>query len=188
MDKVQATALRPGMVVSYNEQPHRILSFQHRTPGKGNAVVQVKLRGILTGVQTETRLMSTEFMERVSISGRKMQYLYQDGDGWVFMDSQNYEQITLTSDTIAAEVPWLTENMDVVVQYVADQPTGVELPKVIEIEVTQTEPPMKGATASASPKPATLRNGQVIKVPNFIEAGALIRVDPVEGRYVERAR
>jgi len=87
MEKVQATGLRPGMVVMYNDQPHRVLSFTHRTPGKGNAIVQVKLRGVLSGVQTETRLMSTEQMERISVTGRKMQYLYNDGDGYVFMDS-----------------------------------------------------------------------------------------------------
>lgn len=188
MDKVQATELRPGMVVMYNDQPHRVLSFQHRTPGKGNAVVQVKLRGVRTGTQTETRLMSTERMERVPVTLRAMQYLYKDGDGYVFMDTETYDQITLPGDTIADEVPWLEESMAVSLQYVGDEATGIELPKLIEIAVTDTEPAMKGATASASPKPATLANGVVIKIPQFIEIGEVIRVDPVEQRYVERAR
>ncbi len=188
MEKIQATALRPGMVVMYNDQPHRILSFQHRTPGKGNAVVQVKLRGVRTGVQTETRLMSTESMERVTVTGRKMEYLYQDGDGYVFMDGETYEQITLPAELLEAEAPWLEENMTVTVEYVGDEPMGIELPKVVEIAVQETEPPLKGATASASPKPATLANGVVIKVPQFIESGEVLRVDPTEGRYIERAK
>ena len=188
MEKVQATALRPGMVVMFKDQPHRVLSFTHRTPGKGNAIVQVKLRGVLTGVQTETRLGSTVSMERVSVTGKTMQYLYKDGDAFVFMDNESYEQITLSAETLEAEAPWLEENMEVSVQYVADEATGIELPKAIEIEITETEPALKGATAQASPKPATLANGVVIKVPQFIGAGEMIRVDPTEGRYIERVR
>jgi len=188
MEKVQATDLRPGMVVMYNDQPHRVLAFTHRTPGKGNAVVQVKMRGIMTGTQTETRLMSTERMDRVPVSLRKMQYLYNDGEGFVFMDTETYDQMTLPADSLEAEAPWLEESMEVSIQYAGDDPTGVELPKLIEIEVTETEPAMKGATASASPKPATLANGVVIKVPQFIGTGEVIRVDPVELRYVERVR
>jgi len=188
MEKVQATGLRPGMVVMFNDQPHRILAFQHRTPGKGNAIVQVKLRGVLTGTQTETRLGSTEYMDRVSVSGRAMQYLYKDGDGFVFMDNETYDQLTLQADTLEAESPWLEENMEVTVEYVGDDPTGIALPKMVEIEITETEPAMKGATAQASPKPATLANGVVIKVPQFIESGEMIRVDPAESRYIERVR
>jgi len=188
MEKVQATNLRPGMVVMYNDQPHRVLSFQHRTPGKGNAVVQVKLRGVKTGTQTETRLGSTESMERVNVAGRKMQYLYNDGDDYVFMDNETYDQITLPMAMLEEESPWLEENMELVVQYVGDEATGVELPKLVEIEITETEPALKGATAQASPKPATLANGVVIKVPQFMESGELIRVDPTEGRYIERVR
>ncbi len=188
MEKVQATELRPGMVVMYNDQPHRVMTFQHRTPGKGNAIVQVKMRGIMTGVQTETRLMSTERMERVAITLRNMQYLYSDGDGFVFMDTETYDQLTIPADALEAEAPWLEESMEVSLQYAGDDPTGIELPKLIEIEVTETEPAMKGATASASPKPATLANGVVIKIPQFIETGEMIRVDPVELRYVERVR
>jgi elongation factor P len=188
MEKVQATELRPGMVVMFNDQPHRVLAFQHRTPGKGNAIVQVKMRGIMSGVQTETRLMSTERMERIAVSLRNMQYLYRDGDGFVFMDTETYDQITLSATMLEDEAPWLEESMEVGLQFVGDEPTGIELPKLIEIEVTDTEPTMKGATASASPKPATLANGVVIKIPQFIAVGEVIRVDPVELRYVERAR
>lgn len=188
MEKVQATELRPGMVVLYNDQPYRVLSFQHRTPGKGNAVVQVKLRGVKTGVQTETRLMSTEKMERVSVTGRQMQYLYKDGDGFVFMDSETYDQMTLSEDSLGDDAAWLEENMEIVVEYVGEEPTGIALPKVVELEVVDTEPAMKGATASASPKQAKLANGVTIKVPQFIENGEVIRVDPAEARYLERAR
>ena len=188
MEKVQATNLRAGMVVSYQNAPHRVMAFQHRTPGKGNAVVQAKLRNLKTGAQTETRLMSTESMERLSVEGRSMEYLYDDGDGMVFMDTENYEQVTLARDLIESEAPWLEANTKVTVQYIAEEAMGIELPKSVEIEVKETEPPMKGATASASPKPATLANDVVIKVPQFIETGETVRVDPTEGRYIERAK
>ena len=188
MEKIQATALRAGMVVMFNDQPHRVLSFTHRTPGKGNAIVRVKLRGVLTDVQTETRLMSTEYMDRVNVTGKAMQYLYKDGDSYVFMDNESYEQITLSGDTLEMQTPWLEENMEVTVEYVGGDPTGVELPKVVEIAIAETEPALKGATAQASPKPATLTNGVVIKVPQFIGSGETIRVDPSEGRYIERVR
>jgi elongation factor P len=188
MAKVQATELRPGMVVIYNDQPHRVMSFQHRTPGKGNAIVQAKLRGVKTGIQTETRFMSTVKMERVSVSGRSMQYLYKDGDGFVFMDTETYDQMTLPQDSLGDDAAWLEDNMEIVVEYVGDEPTGIVLPKMVELEVVETEPAMKGATASASPKPAKLANGVMIKVPQFIETGEVIRVDPTAARYLERAR
>ena len=186
MDKVQATHLRPGMVVSYNDEPHRVMSFQHRTPGKGNAVVQAKLRSLKSGLQKETRLMSTEFMERLSVTGREMEYLYEETNGYVFMDTETYDQVTLPREFLEKEAPWLEPNIKTVVQYVADEPLGILLPGTIDIEVQETAPPLKGATASASPKPATLANGVVVKVPQFIESGEKVRVDPTEGRYLER--
>ena len=117
-----------------------------------------------------------------------MQYLYNDGEGYVFMDSETYDQITLSNEMLEDEAPWLEENMELMVQYVGDDATGVELPKSVDIEITETEPALKGATAQASPKPATLSNGVVIKVPQFIESGEMIRVDPTELRYIERVR
>ncbi len=188
MEKVQATNLRPGMVIMFNGAPHRVLTFMHRTPGKGNAVVQTKLRNVKTGVQTENRWMSTETAEKVSVTGVEMEYLYKDGDGFVFMNTENYEQLTISEDALSEEAPWLEENMKVMVQYVGDEITGVELPKTIDIRVEETPPALKGATATASPKPATLTNGVVIKVPQFVEAGELIRVDPSESRYIERVK
>jgi elongation factor P len=188
MEKVQATSLRPGMVVNFNKDPHRVMSFQHRTPGKGNAVVQAKLRNLRTGNQTETRLGSTETIERLSVSGRAMEYLYEEPTGYVFMDTETYEQTTLAHDMLESEKPWLEPNIKVIVQYIAGQPLGIELPSWSDIEVKETAPPLKGATASASPKPATLANGVVIRVPQFIEMGEMVRVDPSEGRYIERVR
>ena len=186
MEKVQATSLRPGMVVSYNNEPHRVMSFQHRTPGKGNAVVRAKLRNLKSGLQTETRLMSTESIERLSVTGREMEYLYEEANGYVFMDTETYDQVTLSRELLEKEVPWLEPNIRTVVQYIADEALGISLPGTIDIEVRETAPPLKGATASASPKPATLANGVVVKVPQFIESGEKIRVDPTEGRYLER--
>jgi elongation factor P len=176
------------MVVNFNDTPHRVMAFTHRTPGKGNAVVRAKLRNLRSGLQTETRLMSTESMERLNVEGRQMEYLYEDGDGFVFMDSENYEQITLPRELLETEAPWLEANIKVFVQYIADQPMGIELPKSVDIAVKETAPALKGATASASPKPATLANDVVIKVPQFVESGEVVRVDPTEERYIERAK
>ncbi len=187
MEKVQATNIRPGMVVVFNGEPHRVLSFTHRTPGKGNAVVQAKLRNLRSGLQTENRWMSTDSMEKLQVTGRPMQYLYQDGDSYVFMDNETYEQTVLPASALENEIPWLTENLEVTVQYIGSEISGVELPKVVEIEVAETVPGMKGATATASPKPAKLANGVAIKVPQFVEQGEMVRVDPNEGRYIERA-
>ena len=187
MEKVQATNVRPGMVLMHNNDPHRVLTFTHRTPGKGNAVVQAKLRSLKTGVQTETRWMSTAHVEKVSVTGRNMDYLYRDGDGFVFMDSESYEQLTLPVDSLEKEGPWLVENTKVVVEFVGEEPSGIQLPKVVEAEIVDTVPGMKGATATGSPKPATLSNGVVVKVPQFIENGDKVRVDPNEERYLERA-
>lgn len=117
-----------------------------------------------------------------------MEYLYDDGDGMVFMDSENYEQITLGRDLIEDEAPWLEPNIKIVVQYIGGEAMGIELPKTLDVEVVETEPPLKGATASASPKPAKLANGVVIKVPQFVEPGEFVRVDPTEGRYLERVK
>lgn len=187
MDKVQATNIRPGMVVVYNGEPHRVLTFTHRTPGKGNAVIQAKMRNLRTGLQTENRWMSTESLEKLNVHGRPMQYLYQDGADYVFMDNESYEQTSLSAAALENEIPWLTENLEVTVQFIGEEISGIELPKVVEIEVAETVPAMKGATATASPKPATLANGVAIKIPQFVEQGEMIRVDPNEGRYLERA-
>ena len=176
------------MVIIHKGQTCRVLSFTHRTPGKGNAVVQAKLRNVTSDIQSETRFNSTEDVERVPVTEREMDFLYKDGDDFVFMDSESYEQHNVERARIEDEAPWLEENMKVRMQYVGEQPGGLLLPKTVAIVVTETAPPLKGATASASPKPATLANGVVIKVPQFVESGETIRVDPVEGRYVERAR
>ena len=188
MAKVQATNLRPGTVIMLEGAPCRVMSFQHRTPGKGNAVVRAKLRNLRTGIQTETRFMSTDQLERLSVTGKEMDYLYAEGDGYVFMDPENYEQITLPASLVEAEAPWLDENIKVTVQYVGEETLGIELPRVIEIAVAETAPALKGATATGSPKPATLANGVTIKVPQFIGPGEVLRVDPAEGRYIERVR
>lgn len=176
------------MVIEHKGEAYRIMRFQHRTPGKGNAVIQARMRNVRTGIQVENRYNSTESVTKVSVTGRKMDYLYQDGEDFIFMDPETYEQLSLRRDLIEEEAVWLEPNMSVSIQYVADEPLGVDLPKIVEIAVEDTEPPMKGATASGGPKPATLANGVVIKVPQFVEAGELLRVDPIEQRYLERAR
>ena len=188
MEKVQATGLRPGMVVMYNDQPHRVLTFTHRTPGKGNAVVQVKLRGVLNGVQTETRLMSTEQMERVSVTGRKMQYLYNDGDHWHFMEPETFEQYAASAAAVGEAAEWLKEEDVCNVTLFNGQPLSVDAPNFVELKIVETDPGVRGDTAQGGVKPAKLETGAIVKVPLFINEGEVIKVDTRSRQYVSRVK
>jgi elongation factor P len=188
MAVIQATEIRKGTAIMYEGAPYRVLTFAHRTPGNLRAFVQVKLRNLRDGTQREVRLSSTETIERAAIMTREMDCLYPESGGWVLMDAETYDQITLDEEALGDALPWITEGMRLLVEMLDDNPIGVELPKTVEIEVRETEPVMKGQTAAKSNKPATLANGVVVQVPPFVAAGDRIKVDPGERRYIERAK
>lgn len=185
---MNANQIRRGNIIIFNGEPHRVLDFQHRTPGNLRAFVQAKLRNIKTGASTETRFSATETVERATLEQHDMEYLYSDGDLYHFMNTETYEQIGLGEEHLGDAVGFLIEGGKIQVEFFDGTPIGIELPPVIEMTVVETEPELKGATASNSNKPAKLNTGVTIMVPPFIKEGDIVRVDPNEGRYIERAK
>lgn len=185
---INATQIRKGTVLMHNGAPHRVMDFQHRTPGKGAAIVRARLRNLKTGASYEHRFSSQESIERVVLEQQEMEYLYHDGTHGHFMNTETYDQSALGDDLLGDFRNYLKEGQQLRVEFYEGTPIGVDPPAVVELEVTETEPELKGATASNSPKPATLETGAVVQVPPFIKIGDLIRVDPGEGRYLERAK
>jgi elongation factor P len=185
---MQANDIRRGMIVIYEGVPHRVMDFQHRTPGNLRAFVQAKLRNLKSGSSTEVRFSSTENVERAILDEHEMEYLYSDGDMHHFMNTETYEQVVLDSESLGDATGFLVPGTKIEVEFFDDQPIGVELPPVVELTVVETQPEMKGATASNSPKPAKLETGVTLQVPPFIKEGDKIRVDPNKGVYLERVK
>jgi elongation factor P len=185
---MNANDIRRGMLIMYNNAPHRVLDFQHRTPGNLRAFVQAKLRNIKTGSSTEVRFSSTENIERAILEEVEMEYLYSDGDQYHFMNTETYEQIGLDQETLGDAMNYLVEGAKIKIEFFEGAPMGVELPAAVELTVVETSPELKGATASNSPKPAKLNTGVTVQVPPFIKEGDRIRVDPSKGVYLERAK
>jgi elongation factor P len=165
-----------------------VLEFNHRTPGNLRAFVQVKLRNVKNGSSLETRFSSTETVERVVLEQHEMEFLYSDGSHHHFMNTENYEQVALSDEELGDAAPWLTAGLKIQAEFYDGTPIGIDLPASMELTVTRTDPTLKGATVSNVNKPATLENGVTVTVPPFVNEGDRIRVDPSEGRYIERAK
>ena len=163
------------------------MEFFHNTPGKGKAVVQAKLRNLITGNQTETRFNSTESVEEADVHTSKATYLYSDGESHIFMMSDSYEQISLTVELLGDDVYYLQEQLEVDVTTFEGSPIGIQVPPTVVLTVVETEPELKGATASNSPKPATTDTGLQLSVPPFVKEGEKIVVNTAEGRYLSRS-
>ena len=185
---MQANDIRKGMIIIYNGVPHRVLDFQHRTPGNLRAFVQAKLRNIKSGSSTEVRFSSTENIERASLEEHEMEYMYSDGEFHHFMNTETFDQTALENETLGDAIGYLVAGTKIQVEFFDGQPIGVTLPPAVELTVVETQPEMKGATASNSPKPAKLETGVTVSVPPFIKQGDRIRVDPAKGVYLERAK
>jgi len=184
---MQAVQLRKGMIVQIDGELLRVHDYQHVTPGKGQAVMQTRLRNLRSGAMVDRRFRSQEDVERVQLDSRNVEYLYKEGDHFVFMDSETYEQIHLLAEVIEDALPYLVPNLVLDVDFFDDAPVGLELPTTVDLEVTETEPAIKGATASASSKPATLETGLVVQVPPFVGIGDKVRVETSTGNYLTRA-
>ena len=185
---IPATQIRRGMVIVCEGQPCKVLEFRHHTPGNLRAMIQTKLRNIRTGASFEHRFRSADTIERASMEQHEMEYLYSDGSHHHFMNTENYEQTALSEEDLGDAAPWLMPGMKIQAEFYEGSPIGIDLPPSMEFTVTQTEPTLKSATVSNVNKPATLENGVTITVPPFINEGDRIRVDPTEGRYIERAK
>lgn len=183
---MQAVQLRKGMIIEMDGQLLRVHDFQHVTPGKGQAVMQTRLRNLRSGQMIDKRFRSQEQVERVQLEAHEVEYLYAEGDVYVFMDSQTFEQIRLQEGAIEEALPFMIPNLALTVEFYQGEPVGIELPKTVDMEVKETEPGLKGATASASSKPATLETGLVVGVPQFVDVGDTVRVDTSTGEYLTR--
>jgi elongation factor P len=176
------------MVILFEGQPCKVVEFRHHTPGNLRAMVQTKLRNILSGSSFEHRFRSADTVERASLEQHEMEYLYSDGSHHHFMNTETFDQVALSADELGDAAEWLAPGIKIQAEFYDGSAIGIDLPPSLELTVTQTEPTMKGATVSNVNKPATLENGVTIQVPPFVNEGDRIRVDPIEGRYLERAK
>ena len=184
---ISATQLRPGMVIKFNNELYSIFSVNHRTPGNLRGFVQVKMRSLRSGSMTEHRFSSEDKVEKALLEEQEMQYLYDDGEYYYFMNTENYEQMHLMKDLLGDATEYLIPQLMVKVEFYEGKPMSVELPATVDLTVVETEPGMKGATVSNVTKPAKLETGLVVQVPPFITEGEKIRVNTAEGTYQERA-
>ena len=184
---IPATQMRPGMIIKHNNDLHLVFTVEHRTPGNLRAFIQAKLRNIRTGAMFEHRFRSADPIDRITVDEIPMEYLYQDGDTYCFMNTENYEQVHLNKDVLGDAVDYLTANLLIKVEFYDGKAVGIELPQTVELTVIETEPGLKSATASSVTKPAKTETGLVVQVPPFINEGEKIRVDTAEGAYLSRA-
>ncbi|MGZ4779486.1 MAG: elongation factor P [Thermoanaerobaculia bacterium] len=187
MASIQATRLKKGMLVKVENDLFRVLELQHVTPGNLRGFVRVKFRNIRSGALADQKLRSEDTVERATLDEREMQYLYQDGDDYYFMDTSSYEQIHINSEGLGESTNYLKPEMTITVEFYGTEPVGIELPQTVDLKVVDTVPGIKGATASNQIKPATTETGLVVSVPPFINNGDVIRVSTDTGEYLARA-
>jgi len=179
--------MKKGMLIKIDQDLFRVLDLQHVTPGNLRGFVRVKFRNIRNGTLSDQKLRSEDTVERATLDERQMQYLYQDGDDYYFMDTVTFDQIHISSEALGESVNYLKSEMTISVEFYGTEPVGIELPQTVDLKVTDTAPGIKGATASAQVKPATLETGLVVQVPPFVNSGDLIRVSTDTGEYLSRA-
>ncbi len=183
---LSAGEFRKGQTIEIDGQVWVIVDFQHVKPGKGAAFVRTKIKNVVQGNVLERTFSPTERYPRAHVESKTMEYLYQDGDLYYFMDMETYEQLPLGSELVADAMPYVKENSPVEVKFFKDKAFSVEPPNFVELKVTQTDPGVKGDTATGATKPATLETGAVINVPLFVNEGDVIRVDTRVGEYMSR--
>lgn len=184
---ISVNDFRTGLTIEVEGDIWQVMDFQHVKPGKGAAFVRSKLRNLRNGNIQEKTFRGGEKVERAHIENRKMQYLYANGDMHAFMDMETFEQVEIPSAVIQDQLNYLKENMEVHIQSYESETIGVELPKNVELEVVETEPGIKGDTASGGTKPATLETGLIVQVPFFINEGEVLVISTTDGKYVSRA-
>jgi elongation factor P len=186
-DQVNTNQFKNGMHIELDGGVWRIVEFQHVKPGKGGAFVRTKVKNIDSGAVVDRTFRAGEKFARVYTETKNMQYLYDSGDDVVFMDEESYEQLNLPRSSVAEELPYLQPSSSVQLLMVGGKPSGVQMPSSVELQVTDTEPGVKGDTVSNVSKPATLETGAIVQVPLFVNVGDRVKVDPREGRYISRA-
>jgi elongation factor P len=185
--KISGVEIRPGNIIEYENGLWRAVKIQHTQPGKGGAYMQVELKNLIDGRKNNVRFRSAETVEKVRLDTKDFQFLYVDGDMLVFMDKENYDQISLSKDLLGDAAAFLQDGMDVVLELYDERPISVQLPDTVEALIVEADAVVKGQTASSSYKPAVLENGVRIMVPPHVAAGTRIVVDVYEQTYVKRA-
>ena len=183
-----ASDIRRGMAIIFNGEPCRVLEFHHHTPGNLRAMVQAKLRRLKTGTQLEHRFRSTDTVDVADLETHELDFMYRSGDTYHFMNAENYDQPEVDEETLGESAKWMTEGMRIIAEFYEGRPIGIQLPSALTLEVVDTTPVMKTATKTASSKPARLSNGVTINVPEFVQTGERVRVNPSTGEYLDRAK
>jgi elongation factor P len=178
--------LKNGLVLNLDGQLWAVVEFQHVKPGKGGAFVRTKLKNVLSGKVVDKTFNAGVKVETANVDKRDMQYLYRDGDDWVFMDTSTYDQVTILNGVVGDNSRWMLENQECIVAMHEGNALYVELPAAVELTITYTEPGLQGDRSTGGTKPATLETGAEIQVPLFIEADTLVKVDTRDGSYLGR--
>ena len=185
---MNANDLRPGMVIKHNGELFSIFRAEHRTPGNLRAFVQARMRNLRTGAMNDHRFRSEDEVERAIIDETEMQFLYSDGDSFHFMNTETYEQLHLHKDVVGDRAQFMVPDVTLKVEFYEGRPIDVALPPTVDLKVVETEPGIKGGSATNVQKPAKLETGVIVQVPPFISEGETIRVDTAEGAYLERVK
>ena len=185
---IPATQIRRGMVIVFGGDPCRVTEFRHHTPGNLRAMVQAKLKNLRSGSSFEHRFRAADAVERASLETHELEFLYQGGGVYHFMNTENYDQLELDEEALGDSAQWMLPGMRIQAEYYDGRPIGIDLPNSIELKIVDTAPVMKSATKTASTKPARLENDATVNVPEFLSSGERIRVNPNTGEYLDRAK
>jgi elongation factor P len=183
-----ATQIRRGMVLVFEGDPCRVIEFRHHTPGNLRAMVQAKLKNLRTGSNFEHRFRAADTIVKADMETVELEYQWTDGKSYHFMNISNYDQIEMDEETLGDSAPWMQSGMKILAEYYNGNPIGIELPNSLIFEIVETSPVVRGATKTASSKPAKLENGVTVNVPEFVEQGTRVRVNPNTGEYLDRAK
>ncbi|USS86713.1 MULTISPECIES: elongation factor P [Fructilactobacillus] len=185
---ISTAKFKTGLTIEVDNAIWKIIDFQHVKPGKGGAFVRTKLKNLRTGAVQEKTFRSGAKVEKAEIDTKKMQYLYDDGNGLVFMDVDTYDQITIPREAAESAMPYLQPNMEVQIVQYQGETIGIEVPKTVTLEVAETEPGIKGDTASGGSKPATMTTGLTLQVPFFVNQGDKLVINTTDGTYISRGK
>jgi elongation factor P len=180
--------MKRGMCIKHDNELYRVVETQHKTPGNLRGLVQAKIRSLRTGAIIEHRFRSVDMVERAVLDDSEMEFLYQDGDMYHFMNNETYEQIALSDEVLGAAVQYLIPNVKLKIEMYEGRPVGIELPLTVEMKIVETEPGIKGASVSNVGKPAKMETGLIVQVPAFINEGDVIKIDTSSGAYIERVK
>ncbi|MCB0326320.1 MAG: elongation factor P [Bdellovibrionales bacterium] len=180
--------LKVGMVILFKEELWKVMEAVHTSPGKGAAFVQAKLRNLKKGTQTEHKFRSSENVERVLLDTRPVEYLYQEGENYIFMDTESYEQFQISAEMLEGKIEYLRPNLQLMLESHQETPIGIELPKTVQVKIVECEPYIKTATATNTFKQATTDTGANVLIPGFIEQDELVEIDTETGKYVSRVK